>query len=156
MGREFADDALEVDAEREGIRLQGLVALPAVSRSSGRFQHLFVNRRPVQDPLLKGALRGAYGDLLPRDRQPMAALFLELPPERVDVNVHPTKAEVRFREPGLIRGLVVGAVKQTLAAAGCHSATMLTRAALGSFRPRSNPRKWHDPSPIDFGSPTWR
>jgi DNA mismatch repair protein MutL len=135
MGREFADDALEVDAEREGARLHGVVALPAVSRSSARFQHLFVNRRPVQDSLLKGALRGAYGDLVARDRQPMAALFLELAPERVDVNVHPTKAEVRFREPGLVRGLVVGAVKQALAAAGCHSATMLTRAALGSFRP---------------------
>ena len=100
MGREFADNALIVRAERDGVRLLGFAGLPTASHRTARFQYLFVNRRPVQDRLLKSALRAAYGDLLFHDRQPMAALFLELPPERVDVNVHPAKAEVRFREPG--------------------------------------------------------
>jgi DNA mismatch repair protein MutL len=139
MGRAFADDAPVLDAERAGVRLFGLVGLPEASRNSARFQHLFVNRRPVQDRLLKGALRAAYGDLLPRDRQPMAALFLELAPEEVDVNVHPTKAEVRFRAPGVVRGLVIGAVRQRLAAAGCRPSSMLSAAALGAFRPGGAP-----------------
>jgi len=135
MGREFATDALPIDAEHDGVRLQGFAGLPTASRNSARFQHLFVNRRPVQDRLLKGALRAAYGDLLFRDRQPMAALFLQLAPERVDVNVHPAKAEVRFREPGLVRGLLIGAVRQALAAAGGRTATTLGGAALDAFRP---------------------
>ena len=134
MGREFADNALTVTAERDGLRLLGFAGLPTASRSSARFQHLFVNRRPVQDRLLKGALRAAYGDLLFHDRQPMAALFLELAPERVDVNVHPAKAEVRFRDPGAVRGLVIGALRQALLAAGGRTATTLGEAALGAFR----------------------
>ena len=133
MGRAF-DDAAVVDAERAGVRLFGLIGLPETSRNSARFQHLFVNRRPVQDRLLKGALRAAYGDLLPRDRQPMAALFLELAPEEVDVNVHPTKAEVRFRGPGVVRGLMIGAIRQRLGAAGCQPSSTLSAAALGAFR----------------------
>jgi DNA mismatch repair protein MutL len=139
MGREFADNAFEIDAERDGVRLLGLAGLPTVSRNTARFQHLFVNRRPVQDRLLKGALRAAYGDLLFRDRQPMAALFLELAPERVDVNVHPAKAEVRFREPGLVRGLVIGALKHALAAAGHRTASTLGEVALGAFRGTGSP-----------------
>ena len=135
MGREFAEDALPLDVERDGVRLCGLIGLPALGRASARFQHLFVNRRPVQDRLLKGALRAAYGDLLFHDRQPMAALFLELAPERVDVNVHPTKVEVRFREPSLVRGLIIGAIRHTLAEAGCRPATTLGQAALHTFRP---------------------
>jgi DNA mismatch repair protein MutL len=135
MGRAFADDAPIIEAERAGVRLSGLIGLPDAARASARFQHLFVNCRPVQDRLLKGALRAAYGDLLPRDRQPMAALFLELTPEEVDVNVHPTKAEVRFRAPGVVRGLVIGAIKQALGAAGCAPSTTLSQAALGAFRP---------------------
>ena len=119
MGREFADNA--PDRRCRARRRAPARALPACrprARNSARFQHLFVNRRPVQDRLLRGALRAAYGDLLFRDRQPMAALFLELAPERVDVNVHPAKAEVRFREPGLVRGLVIGALRQALARGG--------------------------------------
>jgi len=135
MGRAFADDAPVVEAERDGVRLSGLIGLPGASRTTARFQHLFVNRRPVQDRLLKGALRAAYGDLLPRDRQPMAALFLELAPEEVDVNVHPTKAEVRFRAPALVRGLVIGAIRERLAAAGCRPSITLSQAAFGAFRP---------------------
>jgi DNA mismatch repair protein MutL len=134
IGREFVADALTVTAERDGVHLLGFAGLPTASRSSARFQHLFVNRRPVQDRLLKGALRAAYGDLLFHDRQPMAALFLELAPERVDVNVHPAKAEVRFREPGAVRGLVIGALRQALLAAGGRTAISLGAAALGAFR----------------------
>jgi DNA mismatch repair protein MutL len=134
LGREFLDDALTVTAERDGLGLLGFAGLPTASRTSARFQYLFVNRRPVQDRLLKGALRAAYGDLLFKDRQPIAALFLELAPERVDVNVHPAKAEVRFREPGAVRGLVIGALRQALLAAGQRSASTLGVAALEAFR----------------------
>ena len=129
LGREFVANAIQLDAEREGIRLQGYIGLPTFSRRDARQQHLFVNRRPVQDRLLKQALRAAYSDLLFHDRQPVAALFLELPPELVDVNVHPAKAEVRFREAGLVRGLVIGALKRALAEHGHRS------AAAGGARP---------------------
>ena len=139
MGREFADNALIVDGEREGIRLFGFAGLPTLSRPTQRFQHWLVNRRPVQDRLLKGALRAAYGDLLFQDRQPMAALFLRLAPERVDVNVHPAKAEVRFREPGLVRSLVIGTLKHALAEAGWRTSTSLGGAALGAFRAGAGP-----------------
>ncbi len=138
MGQEFAANALTVSAERDGVRLLGFAGLPTASHRSARFQHLFVNRRPVQDRLLKSALRAAYGDLLFHDRQPMAVLFLELAPERVDVNVHPAKAEVRFREPGVVRGLVIGALRQALLAAGGRTSTTLGQAALGAFRPASD------------------
>jgi DNA mismatch repair protein MutL len=138
MGQEFAANALTVEAERDGVRLLGFAGLPTASHRTARFQHLFVNRRPVQDRLLRSALRAAYGDLLFHDRQPMAALFLELAPERVDVNVHPAKAEVRFREPGLVRGLVIGALRQALLAAGGRTSTTLGEAALGAFRPASD------------------
>jgi DNA mismatch repair protein MutL len=141
MGREFADNALTVTAERDGLRLLGFAGLPTASRSTTRFQHLFVNHRPVQDRLLKGALRAAYGDLLFHDRQPMAALFLELAPERVDVNVHPAKAEVRFRDPSAVRGLVIGALRQALLAAAGRTATTLGEAALGAFR-KGNGLPW--------------
>jgi DNA mismatch repair protein MutL len=139
MGRDFADNALIVDGEREAVRLFGFAGLPTLSRTTQRFQHWVVNRRPVQDRLLRGALRAAYGDLLFQDRQPMAALFVQLAPERVDVNVHPAKAEVRFREPGLVRSLVVGALKHTLAEAGWRTSTSLGGAALAAFR---------DPGPV--------
>ena len=145
MGRAFADDAPALDVERDGVRLSGLIGLPDASHNSARFQHLFVNRRPVQDRLLKGALRAAYGDLLARDRQPMAALFLELAPDEVDVNVHPTKAEVRFRAPGLVRGLLIGAIRQRLGAAGCRFSSTLSAAALGAFRPGGSPPEGHIP-----------
>ncbi len=134
LGREAAEAVLPVEAERDGIRLSGHIALPTHNRATGQAQYLFVNGRPVRDKLLLAALRAAYGDLLPRDRHPVVALFLDLPPREVDVNVHPTKAEVRFRDPGLIRGLLVGTVSRTLAAAG-HRAAAPVAAALGSFRP---------------------
>jgi DNA mismatch repair protein MutL len=128
-----------VEAEREGIRLTGYIGLPTLNRGTARHQYLFVNGRPVRDRLLHGAVRGAYQDFLARNRHPMLALFLELPPEEVDINVHPAKAEVRFREPGLVRGLIVGACRHALAAAGHRASTTVAEAALGALRPQSAP-----------------
>ena len=139
MSRAFAENALAVDAEREGIRLTGYIGLPTLNRGTARHQYLFVNGRPVRDRLLHGAVRGAYQDFLARNRHPMLALFLELPPESVDINVHPAKAEVRFREPGLVRGLIVGACRHALAAAGHRASTTVAEAALGALRPHSAP-----------------
>ncbi|MGI9488892.1 MAG: DNA mismatch repair endonuclease MutL [Geminicoccaceae bacterium] len=140
MGKAFAANALLLDTDRDGIRLIGSIGLPTESRPNGRYQYLFVNQRPVQDRLLKTALRAAYGDLLFAGRHPMAALFLELDPERVDVNVHPAKAEVRFREPGIIRGLIIGGIKARLTEAGCRTTTSLGDAALGAFSPDDGAR----------------
>jgi DNA mismatch repair protein MutL len=111
LGGEFAANALAVEAERDGLRLTGFAGLPTLSRGAAVAQHFIVNGRPVRDKLLVGALRGAYADFLSRDRHPVAVLFLDCAPARVDVNVHPAKAEVRFREPGVVRGLVVSALR---------------------------------------------
>ena len=139
LGREFTGNALRIDAAREGLTLRGYAALPTFSRKDARGQHLVVNGRPVQDRTLRGCLRAAYSDLLFHDRQPVAALFLDLPPEAVDVNVHPAKAEVRFRDAGLVRGLIVGALKRALAEHGGRAATSIGTAALASFRPGQAP-----------------
>ncbi len=133
LGRAVVENAIEILAERDGMRLFGLAVLPTLSRNHGRDQHLVVNGRPVQDRLLKGALRAAYADLLPTGRQPVAALFLELPVDAIDVNVHPTKAEVRFQDSGGVRGLLVGALKRALAEHGHRSSTTTGVAALGRF-----------------------
>ena len=135
MGADFAENALPIDAEREGITLTGFAALPTYSRGAATAQYLFVNGRPVRDKLLIGALRGAYSDFLSRDRHPAVALFLECDPQKVDVNVHPAKAEVRFRDPGLARGLIVSALKHALAEAGHRASTTVADATLGAFRP---------------------
>ncbi len=135
MGREFADNALAVDAERQGLWLTGYAGVPTLNKAYARSQFLFVNGRPVRDPLLSGAVRGAYRDFLARDRHPMVALFVDAPRETVDVNVHPMKSEVRFRDPGLVRGLIVGALKYALAEAGHRASTTVADAALGAFRP---------------------
>jgi DNA mismatch repair protein MutL len=135
MGGAFADNAVAIEAERDGLRLSGWAGLPAAARSGTGAQHLFVNGRPVRDKLLLGALRAAYGDLIAKDRRPAAALFLDCDPERVDVNVHPAKTEVRFREPGLVRGLVVAALRHALAGAGHRAATTLTDFALAAAEP---------------------
>jgi DNA mismatch repair protein MutL len=135
LGRDFAENALAIDAAREGIRLTGLAGLPTLNRATARDQYLFVNGRPVRDKLLAGAVRGAYQDFLARDRHPMVALFVDCPEHEVDVNVHPAKAEVRFRDAGLVRGLIVGALRQALAAAGHRASTTVAEAALAAFRP---------------------
>ena len=135
MGAEFVENAIAVDAEREGFRLTGYAGLPTYSRGSAVAQHLFVNGRPVRDKLLIGALRGAYADFLSRDRHPAVALFVDCEPEKVDVNVHPAKSEVRFRDPGLIRGLIVSALRHALANAGHRASTTVAGATLGAMRP---------------------
>jgi DNA mismatch repair protein MutL len=128
------------------VRLTGHIGLPTLNRGTAAHQYLFVNGRPVRDRLLHGAVRGAYQDFLARDRHPLVALFVELPAEAVDVNVHPAKAEVRFRDAGLVRGLIVGACKHALAEAGHRAATTVATAALGSFRPGAAPSPWR-PAP---------
>ena len=137
LGSDFADNALKIEAEREGIFLTGYAALPTYSRGSSVAQYLFVNGRPVNDKLLVGALRGAYFDFLSRDRHPAAALFLEVEPNRVDVNVHPAKSQVRFREPGVARGLIVSALRHALAEAGHRASSTVAGATLGAMRPET-------------------
>ncbi len=135
IGKDFAENALRIDAEREGLHLIGYAALPTYSRGSAVAQYLFVNGRPVKDKLLVGALRGAYFDFLSRDRHPAAALFIDCDPHLVDVNVHPAKSEVRFRDPGMARGLIVSALRHALAEAGHRASTTVAGATLGAFRP---------------------
>lgn len=135
MGREFAENAVVVSAERGGIRLSGYAGVPTLNRGNARAQYLFVNGRPVQDRLLVGAVRGAYQDFLARNRHPMVALFLDVPPDCVDVNVHPAKAEVRFQDAGLVRGLIVGGLRHALETAGHKASTTVAAAALGAFQP---------------------
>lgn len=134
LGREFHDNALAVTAEREGIVLSGFAGLPTFNRRTAAEQYLFVNDRPVKDRLLLGVVRAAYQDFLAHDRFPVVALFLTLPPEQVDVNVHPAKAEVRFRDNGLVRGLIIGALKHALAEAGHRASTTVSAATLGALR----------------------
>ena len=135
LGRDFADNALAIDAAREGFRLTGLAGLPTLNRATARDQYLFVNGRPVRDKLLAGAVRGAYQDFLARDRHPMVVLFLTGPEDDIDVNVHPAKAEVRFRDAALVRGLIVGALRNALAAAGHRASTTVAAQALAAFQP---------------------
>ena len=135
LGRDFTDNALPIDAEREGLRLTGYAALPTYSRGAAVEQFLFVNGRPVRDKMLLGALRAAYMDFLSRDRHPAAVLFITCDPERVDVNVHPAKSEVRFREAGLARGLIVTALRHALAGAGHRASSTVAGATLGAMRP---------------------
>jgi DNA mismatch repair protein MutL len=134
LGREFADNALAIDQTRDAVRLTGYAALPTYSRGGASHQYLFVNGRAVRDRLLQGALRAAYADVLARDRHPAAALYVELDPALVDVNVHPAKTEVRFRDPALVRGLIVGALRHALAAAGHRASTTVAADTLGAFR----------------------
>lgn len=135
LGRDFADNALKIDATREELRLFGYAALPTYSRGAAVAQYLFVNGRPVKDRMLTGALRAAYFDFLSRDRHPVAALFLDCDPTLVDVNVHPAKSEVRFRDPGLARGLIVSALRHALAEAGHRGSTTVGHATLGKMTP---------------------
>ena len=135
LGRDFTENSVPVDAVRDGFRLTGLIGLPTLNRGLPRDQYLVVNGRPVRDRMLVGAVRGAYQDFLARDRHPVVALFLDGPPAEIDVNVHPAKAEIRFRDDGRIRGLIVGALRHALAAAGSRSSTTATSAALAAFRP---------------------
>ncbi|MGE3143735.1 MAG: DNA mismatch repair endonuclease MutL [Hyphomonadaceae bacterium] len=161
LGADFAPNALALDQTREGVRLTGFAGLPTLHRGSREHQHLFVNRRPVKDKLIVGAVRAAYQDLLARDRHPVAALFLDLPPEEVDVNVHPAKTEVRFRDAARVRGLIVGALTHALAGAGHRASTTVAQSALGAARahmaPQAPLRAWalaeESLAPADFMMP---
>lgn len=143
LGREFSDNAVPLDAERDGHHLTGFAALPTYSRGSAVAQYMFVNGRPVRDKLFYGALRGAYADFLSRDRHPAVALFVDCDPHLVDVNVHPAKSEVRFRDSGLARGLIVSGLRHALAEAGHRASTTVAGATLGAMRPEpTEPRAY--------------
>jgi DNA mismatch repair protein MutL len=135
MGAEFPENSIPLDATREGVALAGYVSIPSYTRANALQQYAYVNGRPVRDKLIAGAIRGAFMDVLPRDRHAVTVLFLTLDPALVDVNVHPAKADVRFRDPGLVRGLIVGATRQALAEAGIRTATTGAAGMMSAFRP---------------------
>ncbi len=139
LGPEFAGNAIAIDAVREGVRLSGFAGVPTFNRANSLRQFFYVNGRPVQDKLLLSALRGAYADTVPRGRYPIAALFIEIDPSQVDVNVHPAKADVRFRDPGLMRGLIVGAIREALMRQGDRASTRGARDMVEAFRAGSSP-----------------
>src|SRR6185437_8444257 len=152
MGRDFGDNAVRVEAAREGVTLSGYAGLPTYNRANAAMQFLFVNGRPVRDKLLVGAVRGAYADFLARDRHPALALFLDCDPSFVDVNVHPAKTEVRFRDAGLVRGLIVGALKYALAEAGHRASTTVASTAMDALQSaaafqRQAPQSHQSPQP---------
>ncbi|GLV21061.1 DNA mismatch repair protein MutL [Sphingobium sp. TomMM35A] len=132
--RALAENHVIVSLEREGVRLSGVASLPTYNRGVGDHQFLFVNGRPVRDRLLIGAVRGAYADMLARDRHPVVALFLDVPPLEVDVNVHPAKTEVRFRDPAMIRGMIVSGVRRALDAEGFRSVQQADPASLSAWK----------------------
>lgn len=136
IGRDFADNALLIDAERDGFHLTGYAALPTYSRGAAVAQFVFVNGRPVRDKMLLGALRAGYMDVLSRDRHPVAALFIDCDPTMVDVNVHPAKSEVRFRDAGTARGLIVSGLRHAMAGAGHRASTTVADATLGAMQPQ--------------------
>ncbi|MBA1143311.1 DNA mismatch repair endonuclease MutL [Mesorhizobium neociceri] len=135
MGAEFPDNSIAIDASRDGVHLTGHVSIPSFTRANALQQYAYVNGRPVRDKLIAGAIRGAFADVLPRDRHAVTVLFLTLDPATVDVNVHPAKADVRFRDPGLVRGLIVGAIREALANSGIRAATSGAAGMMAAFRP---------------------
>jgi DNA mismatch repair protein MutL len=148
--RALIENSVAIDLEREGVRLGGVAGLPTFNRGVADHQYLFVNGRPVKDRLLAGAVRGAYAEMLARDRHPVVALFLDLPADMVDVNVHPAKTEVRFREPQMIRGLIVSGLRRALDEAGHRSAQRPDEAALAAWQ--SEPQIRHP----DEGRDLWQ
>ncbi|WP_273719072.1 MULTISPECIES: DNA mismatch repair endonuclease MutL [Bartonella] len=134
MGKEFAPNSIALNAERESVRLTGFACLPSFNRNNSLHQFAYVNGRPVRDKFLWSAIRGAYADVMTRDRYPVAILFIDLPPADVDVNVHPAKADVRFRDPGLIRGLIVGAIREALQQSGIRPTSTRSEAMLAAFQ----------------------
>lgn len=153
MGREFKDNAVPIEAERDGLRLSGFAGLPTLNRGNAQMQYMFVNGRPVKDRMLNGVIRGAYQDFLARDRHPLAALFVTIDPEYVDVNVHPAKTEVRFRDAGHVRGLMISALRHALAAAGHRASTTVAGAALNKARVEELPTAslWAATRPVGGG-----
>lgn len=150
MGREFQGNTVAIDAVRETVKLTGLVSLPTYHRAQANQQYVHVNGRPVRDKVIAGALRGAYADFMMRGRHPAVALFLTVPPDEVDVNVHPAKTEVRFRDQALVRGLIVGSIRQALADAGHRASNTVGAGTINSFRPETGvhqrqPQSWTSP-----------
>ncbi|TKW80085.1 MAG: DNA mismatch repair endonuclease MutL [Bradyrhizobium icense] len=141
LGADFRGSAIEVHAEREGVIVEGFAAAPSLTRANALGQYLFVNGRPVRDKLILGAVRAAYADYLPRDRHPVVALFVTLDAQEVDANVHPAKTEVRFRNGGLVRALIVHALKEGLAREGKRTAANTDSAAISAFRPGFAPQR---------------
>src|SRR5499433_2013977 len=141
LGAEFRANAVEVGGGREGLAIEGFAALPTLTRANSLGQYLFVNGRPVRDKLLIGVVRAAYADYLPRDRHPIVALFVTLDPREVDVNVHPAKAEVRFRDAALVRSLLIRALQEALSREGQRAATTGGSATVAAFRPAALPRR---------------
>lgn len=139
LGRDFGENAIEINTERNGIHLSGFAGLPTLHRGTAQYQYLFVNGRSVRDKLLAGCVRAAYADVLHRGRHPVVALFLTLPPEQVDVNVHPAKAEVRFQDAALIRGLIISALKHAIHERGFETSSSVSSAALGALGAHSMP-----------------
>lgn len=170
VARELADNAVSIDLDRGDMRLTGLAGLPTYNRGVADHQYLFVNGRPVKDRLLTGAVRGAYADMLARDRHAVLALFLEMPPEEVDVNVHPAKTEVRFRDSAAVRGFIVSGLRQALSTGDRRSAQSPDSGAMSRWQvePAGEPsaamrsifegRDWSAPSTSRLGEPdrTWR
>lgn len=174
VARELAEDGVIIEAERGSARLSGVAGLPTYNRGVADHQYMFVNGRPVRDKLLVGAVRGAYSDMLARDRHAVLALFLEIPPEEVDVNVHPAKTEVRFRDPAFVRGFLVGALRHALEGAGQKSAQAPQAAAMNMWqvepvtpaqapsigslfaREYSAPRTVYRPSRVSEAGTAWR
>jgi len=147
LGADFRANAVEIHGERNGVAVEGFAGLPTLTRANALGQYLFVNGRPVRDKLLIGVVRGAYADYLPRDRHPIVALFVTLPAREVDVNVHPAKAEVRFRDPGLVRALLITSLQQALAREGQRASTTGGSATIAAFRPAA---------PVPRGGWDWR
>ncbi|MEG3122447.1 DNA mismatch repair endonuclease MutL [Sphingomonas sp. GB1N7] len=144
------DNGVPVDLEREGLRLGGIAGLPTFNRGIADHQYLFVNGRPVKDRLLIGAIRGAYAEMMPRDRHAMVALFLDVPNDAVDVNVHPAKTEVRFREPAMVRGLIVSGLRRALDEAGHRSVQRPSEDAMAAWTSEGHPREGGDPASSFF------
>ena len=143
LGAEFNDNAMTIGVEREGVRVSGFASLPTFHRGTSTHIHFVVNGRPVRDKLLLGAVRGAYSDVMSSDRHPILALMIDLDPRNVDVNVHPAKTEVRFRDPAFIRGFVVGALKEAITRSSFRSATTGGMRTLDSLRPHGAPPSHH-------------
>lgn len=154
MGDEFTENAIPIDAIRQDYHLKGYAGLPTLNRSNTSYQYLFINGRPVRDKILQGAIRAAYQDFLARDRHPLIALFLEVAPELVDVNAHPAKTEVRFRDPSTVRGLMIAGLKDALMNAGHRSSTTVAYSALRSFKStQRNPYQYSKDQPNFFSKP---
>ncbi len=143
--RALVENSVAIDFEREGLRLGGVAGLPTFNRGVADHQYLFVNGRPVKDRLLIGALRGAYADFLARDRHPVVALFLDVPTDQVDVNVHPAKTEVRFRDPALVRGMIVSGLRAALDGAGHRSVRAANAAAFGNWQSEPSSQSYVQP-----------